>query len=91
VHLKLPTQMSTFMLPVNTLIFRSAGLQAATVTGGNQIALIDLALGRDFGSEVEVVSGLNGDESVVLNPPDSLATGQTVRIAPSAGTGGEAK
>lgn len=91
VHLKLPSQTSTFMLPVNTLVFRSAGLQAATVKGGNQIALIDLTLGRDFGSEVEVVSGLNGDESVVLNPPDSLATGQTVRIAPAVGTAGAAK
>ncbi len=80
VHLKMPSQTSTFMLPVNTLIFRSQGLQVATVKNGNQIALIPLTLGRDFGSQVEVVSGLNGDEEVVLNPPDSLVTGDTVRI-----------
>jgi RND family efflux transporter MFP subunit len=91
VHLKLPTQVTAFMLPVNTLIFRSAGLQAATVNSDGKVALVDLTLGRDFGSEVEVLSGLNGDESVVLNPPDSLATGQSVRVAPPAGPAGVAK
>jgi hypothetical protein len=43
-------------------------------------------LGHDFGSEVEVVAGLTGDESIVVNPPDSLVSGEEVRIAqPAAG------
>lgn len=89
VHLRLPAGISALMLPVNTLIFRSKGLQVATVTGGNHVALVSVTLGRDFGNEVEVIAGLNGDESVVLNPPDSLVTGETVRISTSTGEEGE--
>jgi RND family efflux transporter MFP subunit len=80
VHLKMPTQVSTFRLPVNALIFRSEGLRIATVTDG-VVSLVPITLGRDFGSTVEVVSGLTGAESVVINPPDSLAQGQRVSVA----------
>jgi RND family efflux transporter MFP subunit len=80
VHLKLPTPASTFRLPVNTLIFRSEGLRVATVKDG-VVSLVPVTLGRDFGSTVEVVAGLTGSESVVVNPPDSIAAGQRVNIA----------
>ncbi len=79
VHLKLPEGVPTFILPVNTLIFRSQGLQIATVQDG-KASLIRIVLGRDFGSEVEVVSGLSGQENVMVNPPDSLVEGEQVRI-----------
>ncbi len=81
VHLKLPTSATTFRLPVNTLIFRSEGLRVATVKDG-VVSLLPITLGRDFGSTVEVVSGLTGAEAVVVNPPDSLAEGQRVNVAP---------
>jgi RND family efflux transporter MFP subunit len=80
VHLKLPEGVPTFILPVNTLIFRSEGLQIATVQDG-KASLIRIVLGRDFGSEVEIVSGLNGQENVMVNPPDSLVEGEQVQIA----------
>jgi len=81
VHLKLPTSAETFRLPVNTLIFRSEGLRIATVRDG-VVSLLAVTLGRDFGSTVEVVSGLTGAEAIVVNPPDSLAEGQRVNVAP---------
>jgi RND family efflux transporter MFP subunit len=81
VHLKLPTSETTFRLPVNTLIFRSEGLRVATVKDG-VVTLVPVTLGRDFGSSVEVVSGLTGAEAVVVNPSDSLADGQRVNVAP---------
>ena len=81
VHLKLPTSATTFRLPVNALIFRSEGLRVATVKDGT-VSLLPIVLGRDFGSTVEVVSGLTGAESIVVNPPDSLAEGQRVNVAP---------
>jgi RND family efflux transporter MFP subunit len=81
VHLKLPTENTTFILPVSALIFRSAGLQVATVRDGDKVALQPITVGRDFGSEVEVVAGLAADDSVIVNPPDSLISGETVRIA----------
>jgi RND family efflux transporter MFP subunit len=80
VHLKLPSPVNTFTLPVNTTIFKSAGLQVATVKDG-KIALLPITPGRDFGTEIEVVAGLKGDEAVVLNPPDSLTNGTAVRVA----------
>jgi RND family efflux transporter MFP subunit len=82
VHLKLPGNVSTFMIPVNTLLFRSEGLRVAVVRDG-QADLIPVTLGRDFGSDVEVVTGLNGDENLVVNPPDSIVSGQPVRLAQS--------
>jgi RND family efflux transporter MFP subunit len=82
VHFKLPTDAATFRLPVNTLIFRSDGLRVAIVKNGT-VSLIPIALGRDFGSTVEVVSGLTGSEIVIVNPPDSLTDGQAVTVAPS--------
>ena len=80
VHLKLPEGIPTFILPVNTLIFRSQGLQIATVADG-KASLVRIVLGRDFGSEVEVVSGLTGQENVMVNPPDSLVEGEQVQMA----------
>ena len=91
VHLKVPAGSSTYLLPVNTLIFRSAGLQVATVLDGNHALLVPVTLGRDFGTEVEVVAGLNGEETVIVNPPDSLVSNATVRIAQPLNTGGEGK
>jgi len=82
VHLKLPSPVSTFTLPVNTTIFKSAGLQVATVKDG-KIVLLPITPGRDFGTEIEVVAGLKGNESVVLNPPDSFTNGTAVRLAES--------
>lgn len=88
VHLKLPTAATTFRLPVNTLIFRSEGLRVAVVSNG-RVAMTPVTLGRDFGSTVEIVSGLTGGEAVVINPPDSLTAGQAVRIAPEPGRGAQ--
>jgi RND family efflux transporter MFP subunit len=80
VHIKLPTAATTLKLPVDALIFKSDGLQVATVDAANRVALLPVAAGRDFGDSVEIVSGLTGDERIVANPPDSLEAGQTVRV-----------
>jgi len=83
VHLKLPTAASAFILPVNTLLFRAEGLRIAVVGDGQKVELMQITLGHDFGSEVEVIAGVNGNENVIVNPPDSVVTGETVRIAQS--------
>jgi RND family efflux transporter MFP subunit len=81
VHLKLPSAASAFILPVNTLLFRAEGLRIAAVGDGQKVELKQITLGHDFGSEVEVIAGLNGNENVIVNPPDSVINGETVRIA----------
>ncbi|PYV56544.1 MAG: efflux transporter periplasmic adaptor subunit [Acidobacteria bacterium] len=81
VHMKLPTESSLFTIPVNTLLFRSEGLRIAVVGPDQKVDLRQITMGRDLGSEVEVVAGLNGNEQVIVNPPDSVIAGQTVGIA----------
>ena len=80
-HLRLPSPASAFLIPANALLFRSEGAQVAEVQEGSRIFLVSVKLGRDFGTELEVVSGLSGDESIVVNPPDNLVTGQPVLVA----------
>lgn len=77
VHIKLPST-GCLLLPVNTLIFHAAGLQVATVVAG-KVALKNITLGRDFGNEVEISSGLSPEDRVIINPYDSLKNGQQVR------------
>jgi len=79
VHLRIPSANSTFLIPVSTLIFRSERLQAGVVRNG-KVELADLTPGHDFGGEIEVVAGLKADDQVVMNPPDSLVSGQQVNI-----------
>ena len=79
VHLAVPTHASTFLLPVNALIFRSEGLHVATVKSG-KVDLVAVTPGHDFGSQIEIVSGLNAEDQVIINPPDSIVSGQQVQI-----------
>ncbi len=79
VHLKVPTQASTLLLPVNTLIFRSEGLRVGIVKDGKAV-LAAVTPGHDSGDQIEIVSGLKPDDQVIINPPDSIVSGQRVQI-----------
>ena len=81
VHFKLPANAQTLRLPANTVLFRSAGLQVATLDSQKRVKLKSIVQGRDFGTSIEVLSGLEPHETVVVNPPDSIADGVEVRIA----------
>jgi len=82
-HMKLPNAVSAYILPVNTLLFRQEGLRVAAVTDGKHAQLKQITLGHDYGNEVEVLSGLDGNESIIVNPPDSIEPGQEVRVVTS--------
>jgi RND family efflux transporter MFP subunit len=78
------------VIPSNTLIFRSAGPQVAVVDSHNIARLRSISIGRDFGNSLEILSGLQPDDFVILNPPDSLSDGtavspQQAAEAPSSG------
>jgi RND family efflux transporter MFP subunit len=79
VHLKVPTQNSTFIIPVNTLIFRSEGLRVGVVKD-QKVTLTAVTPGHDFGNQIEIVAGLKPEDQIVINPPDSIVTGQQVQI-----------
>jgi RND family efflux transporter MFP subunit len=82
VHFKLPGSTSTYRVPATALIFRTKGLQIAKVGADNKAHLQSIVQGRDFGTFVEVLSGVSADDQVVIDPPDSLSDGGTVRVAP---------
>jgi RND family efflux transporter MFP subunit len=94
VHFKVPGQTSTYIVPVDTLLFRKEGLNVAVVENG-KAKLMPVVAGHDFGNSIEIVSGLKGNESVIESPPDSIVTGETVHItqptatAPPAAPGGK--
>jgi RND family efflux transporter MFP subunit len=81
VHLTLAAKAPSLLLPVNSLLFRAEGLQAGVVRDSGKVELMPIVIGKDYGTEVEVVSGLSENDNVIVNPPDSLATGTTVRTA----------
>lgn len=83
VHLKLASKIAPVVLPVNVLLFRSEGLRVAVVRDGKAI-LVPIVMGRDFGSEVEVLSGVTAHDEVILNPSDSLTSGTQVRVSEAA-------
>src|SRR5438876_11736148 len=68
-------------LPNNTLLFRAQGLQVGVVKPDNSVELRDIKVGRDFGTTIEIVQGLTPSDKVILNPADSLVTGNVVHIA----------
>src|SRR3954453_9196072 len=70
-------------LPNNTLLFRAQGLQVGVVKPDNNVELRDIKVGRDFGTTIEIVQGITPSDKVILNPADSLVTGDVVRIAAS--------
>jgi RND family efflux transporter MFP subunit len=74
----------TVTLPANTLLFRSEGPQVGLVGADGKVELRRVALGRDFGPTIEILEGVGATDRVILNPPDSLVGGTTVRVAEAA-------
>jgi len=79
VHLAVPTQGAPFLIPVDTLLFRTEGLRVGIVRDG-KVVLAVVTPGHDFGNQIEIVSGLKADDQVIVNPPDSIVQGQEVQI-----------
>jgi RND family efflux transporter MFP subunit len=83
VHFKLPRGTESLRVPANTVLFRSTDLQVAVVGPDDRVTLKNITTGRDFGAALEVLNGLGVDDNLVVNPPDSLATGTRVRVVQS--------
>jgi RND family efflux transporter MFP subunit len=79
VHLKLPDESRSVTIPANTLIFRKEGLQVGLVRNG-KAELVPVKISRDYGNSVEIVSGLQPTDAVIVDPSDSLVAGMTVRL-----------
>jgi RND family efflux transporter MFP subunit len=80
VHLEVKVGVSRVRVPVNALLFRSEGLRAVVVDSKHIVHLRPLVIGRDFGTSLEVLQGLEASDWIVLNPPDSIDEGQEARV-----------
>jgi RND family efflux transporter MFP subunit len=80
VHLKVPMEARSVTIPSSALLFRREGLQAGVVRNG-QADLVAVKIGRDYGSTVEIVSGLQVSDAVILDPADSLVSGTPVAVS----------
>jgi RND family efflux transporter MFP subunit len=79
VHLQLPGNPRSVTLPSNALLFRAEGLRVGVVKQ-NRVVLTPVFIGHDYGDSVEVTSGLSPQDAVILDPPDSLAADETVKV-----------
>jgi RND family efflux transporter MFP subunit len=82
VHLELPSAANAVTVPTNTLLFRAEGLRVAVVRNG-EAKLVPVTIGHDYGSTVEVLNGLTPEDTVILDPSDSIMDGSPVKIAES--------
>jgi RND family efflux transporter MFP subunit len=80
VHFKTPAATQTYIVPAAALIFRREGLRLGTVVDGSTAHLVPVVIGEDDGATVQIVSGLNGGEKVIQDPPDSLIEGEKVYV-----------
>jgi RND family efflux transporter MFP subunit len=78
-HLKLPSSVSPLTVPSNALLFRAEGVSVGVVRN-DRVHLVPIRVGRDFGASVEVQSGVQPQDAVILDPSDSLTDGMPVRI-----------
>jgi RND family efflux transporter MFP subunit len=80
VHFAVPVQTTRISVPVNALLFRSEGPRVAVVGTDSKVHLKPVMIGRDFGTKVEILDGLQATDQIVVNPADSLEEGQQVNI-----------
>lgn len=80
VHVEVKRARGRLRVPVNALLFRSEGLRAVVVDAQHVLHLRPLTIGRDYGTSLEILSGLEDQDWIVLNPADSLEEGQQVRV-----------
>ncbi|HEX3661831.1 MAG TPA: efflux RND transporter periplasmic adaptor subunit [Acidobacteriaceae bacterium] len=80
VHFRVKVVKQTLILPVSTLLFRQEGLRVVTVVDGNKAKLVPITIGQNDGKVVQVIEGLQPNDLVMQNPPDSIVDGETVRV-----------
>ncbi|MDR3488311.1 MAG: efflux RND transporter periplasmic adaptor subunit [Bradyrhizobium sp.] len=84
VHFNLANNPSTIRIPTSALIFRENGVQVALLGAGNKVELRSVMLGRNLGTEFEVLKGVTVSDTLINSPPDSLSSGEAVKVAKDA-------
>jgi membrane fusion protein, multidrug efflux system len=83
VHFAVGSNVDKVTVPVNAMLFRAQGPQVAIVGPDKKIQLRQISIGKDYGTTLEIIAGVSVNDQVVINPPDSLESGQEVNVAPA--------
>jgi RND family efflux transporter MFP subunit len=81
VHFAVADAVQRITVPVNSMLFRAEGPQVAVVGSDDKVELRSIVIGRDFGATLEILGGVSASDRIVINPSDSLESGQQVRVA----------
>jgi len=81
VHFEIPTDANLVRIPSTALVTGNQGTQVATLNSNNKVVLKNIRLGRDLGDSVEVLAGLSPSDRIIDSPPETLTTGDAVRVA----------
>ena len=68
-------------IPINAMLFRKEGPQVAVVGSDGKVELRHISIGRDYGTTLEIVGGVSGNDRIIVNPSDSIEQGQRVNVA----------
>lgn len=82
VHFRPNVNVDKVTIPVNAMLFRSAGAQVAVVGKDGKVELRRITIGRDYGTTLEIVGGVGVNDQVIVNPSDAIENGQKVNLAP---------
>ncbi|HKV92809.1 MAG TPA: efflux RND transporter periplasmic adaptor subunit [Candidatus Angelobacter sp.] len=85
VYFAVPIQITRMSVPVNTVLFRPEGPRVAVVGPDNKVHLKAIIIGRDFGTKIEILGGLDANDQVIVNPADSLEDGEEVNVKAGGG------
>jgi RND family efflux transporter MFP subunit len=83
VHFRVGINAQKVTIPVNAMLFRQEGPRVAIVDSNGKVHLRPITIGRDYGTTLEVLSGVDLLDQMVINPADSLEEGQQVNVAPA--------
>jgi RND family efflux transporter MFP subunit len=89
VRFAIPDNVNKVTVPVNAMLFRAEGTRVAVVGTDNVVHLRPITIGRDYGSTLEILGGIEADERIIVNPSDSLEEGQKVQVAKPNWGGGQ--
>src|SRR6267142_3868773 len=84
VHFELPTDANLVTIPSTALVTGNQGTQVDTLDSNNKVVLKNVQLGRDLGDSVEIIAGLSPSDRIINSPPETLAAGDTARVASAA-------
>lgn len=82
IELVLPRDVRAVVVPGSAVLIRAEGVRVPTVTSSGQLQYNTVRIGRDLGSEVEILEGLKGDEQIVVNMADEIPEGTVVDVVP---------